>query len=87
MRGRSAPVTHMDQGRYRVIYSSKLRLTDTNERTVVAEGFCYKAPKNSDPEYTYDELIGNDAEGLKSRLKVKADYCVDHFKKNVFMLQ
>jgi hypothetical protein len=73
--------------RYRVIYSSKLRLIDTSERAVVAEGFCYKAPKQKDPQYSYDELMGNNAEGLKNQLKAKADYCVDHFKKNVFMMQ
>jgi hypothetical protein len=73
--------------RYRVVYSSKLRLIDTNERTVVAEGFCYKAPKQNDPQFSHEELIGNNAEGLKNQLKVKADYCVDHFKKNVFMIQ
>ena len=73
--------------RYRVVYSSKLRLIDTNERAVVAEGFCYKALKQNDPQFSYDELMGKNAEGLKSQLKVKADYCVDHFKKNVFMMQ
>jgi hypothetical protein len=73
--------------RYRVIYSSKRRLIDTNERAVVAEGFCYKAPKQKDPQYSYEELMDNNAEGLKSQLKTKADYCVDHFKKSVFMMQ
>lgn len=73
--------------RYRVIYSSKLRLIDTNERTIVAEGFCYKAPRQKDPQFSYEELMDNNAERLKSQLKAKADYCVDHFKKSVFMMQ
>ena len=73
--------------RYRVIYSTKLRLIDTNERTVVAEGLCSKNPKNSDPDYSYDDLMGNNAEKLKSQLKERADYCVGLFKKEVFRIQ
>jgi len=73
--------------RYRVVYGSQLRLIDTNERKVVAEGFCSETSKSSDPDFSYDELMGNNAEGLKNQLKEKAEYCVDHFKKNVFMVQ
>jgi hypothetical protein len=73
--------------RYRVSYSSKLRLIDTNQSAVVAEGFCDKSPKQKDPQFSYDELMGNSAEGLKRQLKAKADYCVDHFKREVFMIQ
>jgi hypothetical protein len=73
--------------RYLVGYGSKLRLIDTKERTIIAEGFCNGILKQDARRFSYDELIDNNAEALKNELKVKADYCVDQFKKNVFMLQ
>ena len=76
-----------DWNNYRVIYSSKLRLIDTKKRMTIAEGFCSRVPEEDDNAPSYDELLGNNAERLKNELRVSADHCIDHFKKNVFMMQ
>ena len=76
-----------DWDNYRVIYSSKLRLIDTKKSMTIAEGFCSRVPEQDENSPSYDELLGNNAERLKTELRVSADHCIDHFKKNVFMLQ
>ena len=44
-------------------------------------------PKISpDPDFSYDELIDTNAEGLKRELKIKAESCVDYFKDNTLAL-
>lgn len=86
---------------YYVIYEAKLRLIDTNQKSIVAEGYCrpYKYEKRKEmgqdfflvtsdnPNFSYDELIQNDAEVLKNQLKVNADSCVDFFKKDILALE
>ena len=76
-----------DWNNYRVIYSSKLRLIDTKKSMTIAEGFCSRVPEQDENSPSYDELLSNNAERLKQELRVSADHCIDHFKKNVFMLQ
>ena len=53
-----------DWNSYRVIYSAKLRLTDTRNRKVLAEGFCARIPEKSDSAPGYEELLADQEEGL-----------------------
>ena len=71
---------------YRVMYSAKLRLIDTRDKAIIAEGFCARIPEQSDESLSYDELLEKNAEGLKSELRIAAKYCIDEFKKNVLKI-
>lgn len=70
--------------KYRVIYSSRLRLIDARNGKVVAEGGCARVPEETPDAPTYDELLANDAARLKSELKKAADFCVGEFETKVF---
>lgn len=72
-----------DWDNYRVIYSAKLRLIDTRDKNVIAEGFCSRVPEENEQAPSYDELLEKDAERLKFELQEAAVYCVDEFKKKV----
>lgn len=72
-----------DWDSYRVIYSAKLRLIDTNTRDVVAESFCARIPVQTPESPSYDQLLENSAERLKKELKVAADYCISEFQNRV----
>lgn len=72
-----------DWNNYRVIYSAKLRLIDTRDRSVIAEGFCSRVPEEDGQAPSYDELLKKNAEKLKLELQEAAVYCVDEFKNNV----
>ena len=69
-----------DWDNYRVSYSAKLRLIDTHNNKVLAEGFCSRVPDKTDSSPTYDELLANKATRLKEELKVAADYCIQEFR-------
>jgi hypothetical protein len=77
---------HMDWDNYRVIYSNKLRLIDVHNSKVIAEGFCYQAPYQTEKSPSYDQLVGSNAKVLKNELKIYADKCLQEFKKNIFRL-
>jgi len=61
--------------KFRLIYSTKLTLTDIKTSQIVAEGFCSRIPpiKNSFP--THDQLLANKAQLLKNELTKSADDC------------
>lgn len=69
---------------HRVIYSSKLRLIDTENSKIIAEGFCARIPDGSGYYPTYDELLANSAKIIKEELNKSAAYCIDMFKEKVF---
>lgn len=71
---------------YRVTYGAKLRLIDTRDKTLVAEGFCSSVPKLSGLAPTYNELLANNAERLKSELNFAAYNCIDMFTYEVLKL-
>jgi hypothetical protein len=70
--------------RYRVIYSTKLKLTDTRSGKVLAEGFCARIPKKSDGAPGYEELLADQAARLKQELTAGADQCIGEFRTKVF---
>ncbi|RDE24056.1 hypothetical protein DV711_00145 [Motiliproteus coralliicola] len=68
---------------YHVIYSAKLRLIDTRNSKLVAEGFCIRNPEQDENSPSYAELVANSAKRLKSELQLAADHCVEEFKTKV----
>jgi hypothetical protein len=69
--------------RYRVIYSTKLKLTDTKSGKVLAEGFCARIPEKSDSAPGYEELMADQAARLKQELTAGADQCIGEFRAKV----
>jgi hypothetical protein len=71
---------------YRVLYSARLRVIDRQQKAVIAEGFCSYQPEYEDTNKapTREDLIGNNAEGLKRELAKAADYCLAFFRTNTF---
>jgi hypothetical protein len=67
-------------GKYRVIYSARLRLVDVKNGTVLAEGGCARVPAQSDGAPSYGELIANSAARLKQELRIAAEHCISEFK-------
>lgn len=65
-----------DWNNYRVMYSAKLRLIDTRNREVVAEGFCSRIPEKSDGAPSHEQLLANQAQLLKSELSLAAEHCI-----------
>ena len=68
---------------YRVIYSAKLRLIDTRQAKLIADGFCSRVPEEMPDAPTHDELLRNNAARLKQELKIAADRCVSEFRSKV----
>jgi hypothetical protein len=73
-----------DWNSYRVIYSAKLKLTDTRSGKVLAEGFCARIPEKSDGAPGYEELMADQAARLKQELTAGADHCIAEFRSKVF---
>lgn len=69
-----------DWDSYRVMYSAKLRLINTDNGQVVAESFCARLPEKTEAAPSYNELLANQAQRLKDELRAAADYCVGEFK-------
>lgn len=65
-----------DWSHYRVTYSAKARLIDTQSKAVVAEGFCRRMPETNTNAPTYDQLLADNAKVLKSELELAAESCV-----------
>lgn len=75
--------------KYRALYTVKLRLIDTVQDLVVAEGFCDSLDansllqKNTDLAPTEYELLKNDAEFIKQELRAAAEFCIAQFRNNI----
>jgi hypothetical protein len=74
-----------DWNSYRVIYSAKMRVIDTKEAKLLAEGFCSRVPENSAEAPSHDELLENQAARLKQELAIAADHCIQEFRSKVLM--
>jgi hypothetical protein len=73
-------------GKYRVIYSARLRLVDAKSGRVLAEGGCHRVPEQTAQSPTYDELVANSAARLKQELRTAADFCISEFKAKTLAL-
>ena len=75
-----------DWNNYRVIYAAKLRLLDTQSKSVIAEGFCNRTPEKTDSAPSKDELLADSAFVLKSELRKGANTCISEFRSKVLRL-
>lgn len=73
--------------RYRVIYSAKATLIQTETGKVIAEGFCKRIPETDVGASTYDELLASDAKLLKEELRLAGEECVRTLGEEMFSLQ
>ena len=73
-------------GKYRVIYSAKLRLIDSDSGNLLAEGFCDRIPEYDENAPSKDELLADSAARLKEELSLAAGSCIDQLKSNVLQL-
>lgn len=69
-----------DWTHYRVLYTAKARLIDIQTKRSIAEGFCKHKPESNVNAPTYDELITNQAAGLKNNLNLIAQECINSMK-------
>lgn len=75
-----------DWDNYRVIYTAKLRLIDTRSNKMIAEGFCKRIPEQDENSPSYDDLISDQAQGLKKELQLAADHCIEEFQTKVLKI-
>lgn len=75
-----------DWNNYKVIYSVKLRLIDTQAREIMAEGFCIRNPEQTADAPSHDQLLAHRAARLKEELKIAANFCIDEFKTKVLRM-
>jgi len=73
-------------GSYRVIYSAKLRLIDTQTAAVLCEGFYSRIPNDQSKAFSYDELMNHQAAGLKAELGKAAQEAVAFFRGEILRL-
>jgi len=73
-------------GKYRVIYSARMRLVDTKSGRVLAEGGCHRAPEHTPDAPSYDELVANSAQRLKQELKTAAEFCISELQAKTLAL-
>ncbi len=72
--------------RYRVTYAARARLIDARSKTVLAEGKCERVPEQTDNAPTHDELLNDNAAGLKRELQTAAAACIETLKTETFHL-
>ena len=75
-----------DWTHYRVIYTARARLIDVQSNDVIAEGFCKHNPDSNLNAPTYDELLANQANLLKSELSTISQECINTMKTQMFAL-
>jgi len=73
-----------DFTRYRLIYSARARLIDTQSKTVVAEGFCRRVPDNVANAPSYDALVARGAALLKTRLNAVGKDCFNDIRAHMW---
>lgn len=75
--------------RYRSFYMAKVRLIDSVNQVIVADGFCNIFPESAESDTnapTYDELLANNASLLKKDLANVAEKCVANLKSEILTL-
>jgi hypothetical protein len=72
-----------DWDNYRVTLNVTMRLIDTRQKSVLAAGDCAYSPEYADSNAApgHDDLLADDAAGLKAELRKGADYCLQKFLK------
>jgi hypothetical protein len=72
---------------YRINYGARLRLIDTQSKKVIAEESCRYLPEYSEDNPSYNDLVDNNAAGLKHELRKAGDYCIEFFKEKAFQMK
>jgi hypothetical protein len=75
-----------DWTHYRLLYVATARLVDTSTQAVLAEGSCKYFPETNVGAPTYDEMVGNNAAGLKRELSAATRACFVSLKADMFAL-
>ena len=70
-----------DWNSYQVIYRSKLRVIDTKNAKLLAEGYCERGPGKTSDATLHDQLVDNCAAGLKQRLAKHAESCLEELRR------
>ena len=74
----------MDWNNYYVLYTAKLQLIDTSNGEAIATGsFAYDSKDNA-VHPSYDQLINNQAAGLKNEILKARDQCIIEFRQRIF---
>jgi hypothetical protein len=73
-------------GHYGILYEGTLRLIDTRNQSVIAEGSCTFHPADSEDSPSYDELMAADAALLKARFRALTQFCADDYRTRILGL-
>lgn len=73
--------------RYRVLYSTRFRLINTETQSVIARGSCKRDPQQRKDSPGYDELLANNAALIKAQLADAASFCANEFASNVLSIE
>jgi hypothetical protein len=65
--------------KYRMRYRARLRLIDTANAAILAEGDCLSVPDKPDTAPTYEELLENGAARLKKEIDEAVRFCVQEY--------
>lgn len=71
---------------YKVLYRAKARVIDVATEKVVAQGTCARDPAYSESAPTYDQLMDNQAAGLKKELVTAGNECVASLQRDILAL-
>ncbi len=74
----------MDWDNYRILYSAKLKLIDTKKVAELASGSAsYDSKKSNSHHPSYEQLIDNEAAGLKQELLKAQSHCITDFRQRI----
>lgn len=75
-----------DWSHYRVQYSAQVRLVNVQTGALLAQGTCSFFPQSSEGAPTYDELVNNQAAGLKTHMQRIANECAGKIQAEMLVL-
>lgn len=75
-----------DWTHYRVQHSAQVRLVEVQTGALLAQGTCSYFPQSNDGAPTYDELVNNQAAGLKAQMERIAGECAKKLQAEMLVL-
>lgn len=76
----TTPNSPRGASKYRLLYVAHVRLIDAKEGVDIAEGTCHQKSVDKTGTLTYDDLMANHAERLKTQTYAMTRSCVDAFR-------
>jgi hypothetical protein len=73
-------------GHYAIFYEGTLRLVDTRNQTILAEGACNYHPVDDEDAPTYDQLTAGNAAIIKSQFRALVSFCIDDYRTRILGL-